>query len=102
MTDEEMIAEIQSNSLLNRVRQIFAGESARLEQAGQQRFGSPTPVEWRKMEFDAAQRILDVTATRDLLEALETVFPDDYNAHPQDYAEEWHKARAAIAKARQS
>lgn len=36
----------------------------------------------------------------ELLAALKALVPEDFDQHPQDFAPEWHKARAAIAKAR--
>lgn len=57
MTDEEVLAAMDSNTPLNKVRRMFNGQSARLEQACQQRV---TPIEFRKMEFDAADKILEV------------------------------------------
>ncbi len=60
MTDEEVLAAMNSDTPLNKVRQMFSGQSARLEQAGEQRFGPPTPMEYRRMEFDAAEKILGV------------------------------------------
>jgi hypothetical protein len=58
MTDEEVLAEMQSDSLLNRVCRIFSSEAARMEQAAMQR-RPPTPIENRRMEFAAAQRLID-------------------------------------------
>ena len=59
MTDEEVLAAMQSDSRLNQVRRVFASESARIEQAYTQR-RSPTPIEVRRMEFDAAEKIAAV------------------------------------------
>ncbi len=58
MTDDEILAELQSDTLLNKVRRIFAAEASRIEQAGcQQR--TPTPIEHRYMEFKAAEKIIN-------------------------------------------
>ena len=56
MTDEEVIAALNSDTPLNAARRIFSSESAKIEQAWQQR--SPiSPVEWRRMEFEAVRKI---------------------------------------------
>lgn len=59
MTDGAVVAEMQTDSLLNRVRRVFSAETARLEQAEQQR-STPTPIERKRMEFEAAKKILDL------------------------------------------
>jgi hypothetical protein len=56
MTDEEVIAELRSDSPLNRARQKFSSACARIEQAGQQRRGL-SPIEMRRMEFEAVREI---------------------------------------------
>lgn len=38
-------------------------------------------------------------AAPDLLRALQALVPTDFDQHPDDFAEEWHEARAAIARA---
>jgi hypothetical protein len=58
MTDVEVIAELKSASTLNNVRAIFSSWRAKIEQAGQQR--TPlSPVEMRRMEFEAARKIAE-------------------------------------------
>ncbi len=59
MTDEETLTAMNSDTLLNKVRQMFSGQHAHLEQACLQRV-VPTPIEFRKMEFEAAEKILEV------------------------------------------
>ena len=59
MTDEETLAAMNSDTPLNKVGQMFSGQSAWLEQASEQRV-VPTPIEYRKMEFEAAEKILGV------------------------------------------
>lgn len=58
MTEDEMKALMCTDKPLpiERARRVFSGECARLEQAGQQRF-TPTPMAYRKMEFEAVKRI---------------------------------------------
>jgi hypothetical protein len=51
MTDEEVLAELRSDTPLNRARRQFSSWSARIEQASQQR--KPIgPIEMRRMEFE--------------------------------------------------
>ena len=57
MSDEEILAEMQSDSLLNKMRQMFSGERARIEQAAQQRVPL-TPIQFRRMEFEAAEKLM--------------------------------------------
>lgn len=67
MTDEEIMAEIGAGkpSRLERVRRILSSEQGRAEQAAQQRF-TPTPIEWKRMQFEGAQRLIDaMTADED-------------------------------------
>lgn len=56
MTDEECMALLQSDCSLNKARQVFSSYCGRLEQAQAQRNGL-TPIEWRKMEFEAVEAI---------------------------------------------
>lgn len=56
MTDEEIAFNMRHDTRLNRVRAVFSGEVGRLEQAEQQR-KKPTPVERRRMEFEAVRKI---------------------------------------------
>lgn len=56
VTKEEIIAEMQSNSPLNRARRIFSHYCATIEQGGMQR--TPlTILEIRELEFIAARKI---------------------------------------------
>lgn len=56
MTDKEVMAELGSLSPWNRARKVFSASSARIEQAGQQR--KPlSPIDMRRMEFEAVRRI---------------------------------------------
>lgn len=56
MTDDEVMAELNSDSPLNLARRVFSGEVGRIEQTHLNRY-EPTPVEWRRMEFEAVQKI---------------------------------------------
>lgn len=38
-------------------------------------------------------------AAPDLLAALKGLIPRDFDQHPGDFAEDWHRARAAVARA---
>jgi hypothetical protein len=57
MTDAEVIAELGSDSALNKARQEFSSWSGRIEQAGRQR-RPLSPIEIRRMEFQAVQAIV--------------------------------------------
>lgn len=55
-SDQEVMAELRSDSPLNRARRVFSSWSARIEQAGAQR--TPLePVDWRRLEFQAVAAI---------------------------------------------
>lgn len=59
MTEGQVMAELRSNSRLNRARSEFASEFGRIAQASEQR-RPPTSIEMRRMEFDAVRRILAI------------------------------------------
>lgn len=68
MTDQECIELLRGDSQLNRARQLFSSWSARIEQAQAQR-SSLSPIEMRKMEFQAVEAIaiaLTITAPHSL------------------------------------
>jgi hypothetical protein len=57
-SDKRVLDELAANSTLNHVRKAFSSACARIEQSGAQR--KPlTPIELRRMEFEAAVKILD-------------------------------------------
>jgi hypothetical protein len=56
MTDAEVMAELRSDTPLNRARGVFSDRWAGLEQAGMQR-RTPGPIEVRRMEFEAVKAI---------------------------------------------
>jgi hypothetical protein len=59
LTDSEVVAELQSESVLNKIRQEFSFGYARIEQAYMQRT-KPGIIEARRMELEIAQKILDI------------------------------------------
>ena len=61
MTDAEVMAELRSDSPLNRARAAFSGACGAIEQAGRQRRPAG-PIEIRRMEFEAVRRIADALA----------------------------------------
>jgi hypothetical protein len=59
MSDEEVMIYLRGDGMLNKVRAAFSSECGRMEQDEQQRT-KPTPVERRRMEFEAARHIAEV------------------------------------------
>lgn len=59
MTDKELVDEMMSDSLLSRVRRIQYSGYARIEQ-GQAQRNPMTTLEARRIEFDVAQRVIDL------------------------------------------
>lgn len=57
MTDEEVMAELLSESALNKARAKFYHHAAKIEQALEQR-RAPGPIEMRRMEFEATKDII--------------------------------------------
>jgi hypothetical protein len=57
LTDREVVDAMKADTPVNRIRRIFSEEAAKLEQAGMQR-SPPGPVEYRRMEFEAAEKLL--------------------------------------------
>lgn len=58
LTDQEVVDLLKGDTPINRARREFSSGAARIEQAGQQR--KPlNPVEMRRMEFEATQKIVD-------------------------------------------
>lgn len=55
-TDAEVMELLRGDSALNKARQVFGSASAQIEQAGQQRHSLP-PIEMRRMEFEAVEKI---------------------------------------------
>ncbi len=59
MTQDEVLAELKTDSLFNKARREFSSASAKIEQASQQRT-SLAPVDMRRMEFKAVEKILAI------------------------------------------
>lgn len=59
MTDNELMELLKGDSALNKARQIFSSYSAMIENDQHQR--KPMgPIEIRKMEFEAVQKIREI------------------------------------------
>jgi hypothetical protein len=56
MTDGEVLAELRTDSVLNRARRALSSHCGRIEHAQAQR-SPPSPVDVRRMEFDAVREI---------------------------------------------
>ena len=65
MTDQEVLAEVASNSLLARVRREIFGAAESINQALQQR-NPPTPVAVRRLEMGAARDVISLARADDL------------------------------------
>lgn len=57
MTDAEILAELGTDSLLNRVRRSVSGFVGKAEQSMQQRRAVP-PIQLRRNEFEFAEKII--------------------------------------------
>lgn len=57
MTDREIVDLMQEDTPINRVRKVFNGEAARMEQA-QSQSRPVSSVNWRRMEFEAAEKLI--------------------------------------------
>jgi Protein of unknown function (DUF550) len=62
LSDREVLDAMQADTPVNRVRKVFSGEAARIEQAGMQRI-PPAPIEYRRMEFEAAEKMIAALTT---------------------------------------
>lgn len=60
MTKDEILLEMKSESLLNKLRVVFTGACEKMQQAGQQR-KKPDIYEYRNLEFEAARKLLALT-----------------------------------------
>lgn len=68
LTDEDVMAQLNSNTPLNRARRVFSGEVGRFEQAymnADAQGRSISPIESRRMEFEAVQRIAEALAPKE-------------------------------------
>ena len=70
MTDKEVMDALRSDTPLNRARAVFSSECGRIEQADAQR-RPPSPIEIRRMEFEAVKRIAEALGVTDLEPALQ-------------------------------
>lgn len=70
LSDREILDAMRADTPVNRVRQIFSNEVATFEQALQQRV-VPTPIEYRRMEFEAAEKLISASGNDALVKALE-------------------------------
>lgn len=74
MTDDEVMTHLRDQTPFNHVRAVFHSETARLEQAFQQR-KTPGPVETRKMEFAAVERILRIALEHGVIrDSMQMIF----------------------------
>jgi len=78
LTDEQVMDLLRGDSPLNRARKELSFGSARIEQTTSQRRVSP--VEWRRMEFEVTQKIIDAycpeTQMGVLASAIRKIAPD--------------------------
>jgi hypothetical protein len=58
MTDAEIVAALQEDTLLNRVRKVFVSESARIEKAYMADRETRSSMDILSMEFEAAAKII--------------------------------------------
>lgn len=59
LNDNEVVELLRSNSTLNKARQVFSSYSAMIEQSLEQ--SRPIgPIEIRRLEFEAVQKIKDI------------------------------------------
>lgn len=79
MTDEQVMTHLRSDTPLNRARAAFSSECGRIEQAGQQH-EPPGPIEIRRMELEAVERILAAFRGRPDLPDL-FAFSEAYGEH---------------------
>ena len=63
MTDKEVLAEMQSDSMLNEVRKALSSIVGKFEQENMQR-RKPDVFTMRRMEFAAAQQLIDIVRHR--------------------------------------
>lgn len=59
MSGREILDACRADTPLARVRQVFSENYAEIDQAGRQRV-TPSPLEYRRMELEAANRICDL------------------------------------------
>lgn len=64
MTPQEVIAEMNSDSLLNRVRRIVSDHYAQVEAESRSR-RPPSGIEYRRKEFDTARALIALIKAED-------------------------------------
>lgn len=57
MRDEEVLAELKSNTLLSRVRRIYTDTNGMIEQEAAQ---GASPIRIRRLEFKACEKIIEM------------------------------------------
>ena len=67
MTDAEVMNYLRGHSTLNSARQIFSSWAARIDQSSRQQL---SPIEMRRMEFEAVREIAEALGINDALAAL--------------------------------
>jgi len=93
MTDDEVLAELRSESPLNKARQAFYHWSAKIEQDAQQRRPAG-PIETRRMEFDAVKAVICAyfgieKIERALVEREPVLIDLDLDLTPEGYVRAW-------------
>lgn len=59
LSDKEVVELLKGDSTLNKARQVFSSYSAMIENGMQQRV-SLCPIEVRRLEFEAVQKIKEI------------------------------------------
>lgn len=78
LTDREILEAMRADTPINRVRMLFGREFARIDTAFRQRTAL-SPIEYRRMEFEAAEKLLDATVKdHDTLVAALEFIKDGY------------------------
>jgi hypothetical protein len=88
LSDREILDATRADTQINRVRLIFSCEFARIDAAFRQRTAL-SPIEYRRMEFEAAEKLLDATVKdHDVLVSALEFIKDGYanqNVNHVDY-----------------
>jgi hypothetical protein len=85
MTDQEVLDALVQDTPLNRARRKFSSAAAHIEQAGQQR--KPlTPINLRRLEFEAVEKIVTAYGVPALVTVLNYVADMTYCGADA----EWH------------
>lgn len=84
MSDREIVNELSSDSLLNRVRKLISSSAGEIEQACSQR-RMPTPVEIRRMEFAVAEKIIALIKTEESMISAATMYACGYEESENEF-----------------